>query len=54
MDQKIKQIAEQYAAAHSEEQKELLRTLGKIPAPTLLLYGLMLTYMSPATAPQVN
>lgn len=34
MDQKIKQIAEQYAAAHSEEQKELLRTLGKIPAPT--------------------
>lgn len=26
----------------------------KIPAPTLLLYGLMLTYMSPATAPQVN
>ena len=34
MDQKIKQIAEQYAVAHSEEQKELLRTLGKIPAPT--------------------
>lgn len=34
MNQTIKQIAEQYAAAHTEEQIELLRVLGKIPAPT--------------------
>ena len=34
MDQRIKAIAEEYAAACSEEALELLRTLGKIPAPT--------------------
>ncbi len=32
--QNSKRIAEQYAAAHAEEQIELLRVLGKIPAPT--------------------
>lgn len=34
MDQRIKAIAEEYAAACSEEALELLRTLGKIPAPS--------------------
>ena len=34
MDQNIKQIVEQYAAAHQAEQLELLRALGKIPAPS--------------------
>ena len=34
MDQQIKSIAEQYAAASREEALELLRTLGKIPAPS--------------------
>ena len=34
MEKNIKQIVEQYAQAHQAEQLELLRTLGKIPAPT--------------------
>lgn len=34
MDQNIRQIVEQYARDHEEEQKELLRTLGRIPAPS--------------------
>lgn len=34
MEKNIKQIVEQYAQAHQTEQLELLRTLGKIPAPT--------------------
>ncbi len=34
MDQRIKAIAEQYAAETREEALELLRTLGKIPAPS--------------------
>lgn len=34
MDQRIKAIAEEYASACSEEALELLRTLGKIPAPS--------------------
>ena len=34
MDQSIKAMAEQYAEACAEEQLELLRTLGRIPAPT--------------------
>lgn len=34
MDQSIKNMAEQYAAASAEEQRELLRTLGRIPAPS--------------------
>ncbi len=34
MDQKIKRIAEAYAEACYPEQLELLRTLGRIPAPT--------------------
>ena len=34
MDQKIKTIAEEYAEASFAEACELLRTLGKIPAPT--------------------
>lgn len=34
MDQRIKAIAEEYAAACSEEALELLCTLGKIPAPS--------------------
>ena len=34
MDQRIKQLAEAYAEACYPEQLELLRTLGRIPAPT--------------------
>lgn len=34
MDQRIKAIAEEYAAVCSEEALDLLRTLGKIPAPS--------------------
>ena len=34
MDQKIKRMAEEYAEACYPEQLELLRTLGRIPAPT--------------------
>lgn len=34
MNQKIKLLAEEYAAASREEALDLLRTLGKIPAPT--------------------
>lgn len=34
MNQRIKLLAEEYAAASREEALELLRTLGKIPAPT--------------------
>ena len=34
MDQRIKAVAGEYAAACSEEALDLLRTLGKIPAPT--------------------
>lgn len=34
MNQKIKEMAEAYAAAVSDEQKELLKTLGVIPAPS--------------------
>ena len=34
MDQRIKAVAGEYAAACSEEALELLRTLGKIPAPS--------------------
>ena len=34
MDKNMKYIVEQYVSDHSEEQIELLRTLGKIPAPS--------------------
>ena len=34
MDGKVRQIARQFAREHTEEQAELLRTLGKIPAPS--------------------
>ncbi len=34
MDPKIRRLAEQYALSCREEQLELLRTLGRIPAPT--------------------
>ncbi|MEI3525742.1 MAG: hypothetical protein V8Q27_06120 [Eubacteriales bacterium] len=35
MNEKIKELAEQYAAQASVEQKELLKTLGVIPAPSI-------------------
>lgn len=34
MDKKIREQAEEYAAQCAEEQADLLRTLGKLPAPT--------------------
>lgn len=34
MNEKIKELAEQYAAEAASEQKELLKTLGVIPAPS--------------------
>ena len=34
MNKKIKELAEQYASEMVEEQKELLKTLGVIPAPS--------------------
>ena len=34
MTQEIIRIAQTYAAAHAAEQLELLRTLGRIPAPS--------------------
>ena len=34
MNKTIKQLAEAYAAACKEEAQDLLRALGKIPAPT--------------------
>ena len=35
MNEKIKELAEQYAAEAASEQKELLKTLGVIPAPLI-------------------
>ena len=40
MDKNMKYIVEQYVSDHSEEQIELLRTLGKIPAAGGILPGL--------------